>query len=70
MKLWERYIKQFAAYLKIERGLAENSIFAYQRDVDKLKAFAEANKKEPIELNLKDLNLFLGELYDLGLSAR
>lgn len=70
MNLWERYIKQFAAYLKIERGLAENSIFAYQRDVDKLRSFSEANQLTPTQLTLKDLNLFLGELFDLGLSAR
>lgn len=70
MKHWERYIKQFVAYLKIERGLAENSIFAYQRDVDKLRAFSEGKQIDPTDLTIKDLNLFLGELFDLGLSAR
>ncbi|MBU2018112.1 MAG: site-specific integrase, partial [Bacteroidetes bacterium] len=70
MKNWERYIKQFVSYLKIERGLAENSIFAYQQDVAKLRTFAEDLSKNPEDLTTQDLHRFLAALYDLGLSAR
>lgn len=66
----ERYIKQFVAYLKIEKGLAENSIFAYQRDVQKLLAFSDAEKKDITDLKYSDLNHFVGILYDLGLNPR
>jgi len=67
---WMRYIKDFVSFLKIEKGLAENSIFAYQNDVDKLKDFAEANSLEVDQIELSHLNAFVKELYELGLSAR
>jgi len=67
---WNRYIKEFVSYLKIEKGLAENSIFAYQRDVSKLSVFSEGREKTAIELTHKDLSEFITVLYDLGLSAR
>lgn len=66
----ERYIKQFVAYLKIERGLADNTIFAYQRDVQKLLSYCSDEKKEITNLQYSDLNHFVGILYDLGLSPR
>ncbi|MGB0933683.1 MAG: site-specific tyrosine recombinase XerD [Lishizhenia sp.] len=67
---WEHYIKNFVSYLKIERGLAENSIFAYQRDVLKLKSYCEGIHSSPLTLQYEDLKLFITDLYDLGLSAR
>lgn len=70
MSNWERYIKDFVSYLKIEKGLAENSILAYQNDVDKLKDFAAGLGKSPDKLNYEDLKQFLSTLFDLGLSAR
>ena len=70
MSNWERYIKDFVSYLKIEKGLAENSILAYQNDVDKLKEFAGASSKLPDQLSYEDLKQFLSTLFDLGLSAR
>ncbi len=70
MSYSERYIKQFVAYLKIEKGLADNSIFAYQSDVDKLLTFAKSQNKEITELQYTDLNTFAGVLYDLGLRPK
>jgi integrase/recombinase XerD len=70
MSNWERYIKDFVSYLKIEKGLAENSILAYQNDVDKLKDFAEGGNKTADQLDYEDLKQFLSTLFDLGLSAR
>lgn len=70
MSNWSRYIKDFVSYLKIEKGLAENSIFAYQNDVAKLCDFAIAKQKSPTEISYNDLKQLLAELFDLGLSAR
>ncbi|MEY4289251.1 MAG: hypothetical protein RLZZ30_1339 [Bacteroidota bacterium] len=70
MSNWERYIKDFVSYLKIEKGLAENSILAYQNDVDKLKDFATGIGKTADQLDYEDLKQFLSTLFDLGLSAR
>ena len=70
MMHWERYIKDFVSYLKIEKGLAENSILAYQRDVSLLATFAEDTKQKPEQLTYEQLKTFVAHLYDLGLSAR
>ena len=67
---WEHYIKNFVSYLKIEKGLADNSIFAYQRDVLKLKTYCENKHSSPLTLKYEDLKYFISDLYDLGLSAR
>jgi len=67
---WNRYIKEFVSYLKIEKGLAENSIFAYQNDVAKLHDFSVSIDKNAEQISYSDLKLFIAELYDLGLSAR
>ncbi|MFM7637255.1 MAG: site-specific tyrosine recombinase XerD [Crocinitomicaceae bacterium] len=70
MSVWERYIKDFVSYLKIEKGLSENSILAYSNDVEKLKEYCNGISRVPETVNYNDLKLFIGELYDLGLSAR
>jgi integrase/recombinase XerD len=70
MSNWERYIKNFVSFLKIEKGLAENSIFAYQNDVSKLYDFALAHRLDVDQLTYEHLKEFIADLYDLGLSAR
>lgn len=67
---WEHYITDFVSYLKIEKGLAENSVDAYLNDVKKLRDFAEASKLSPIDIKHDHLVQFITELYDLGLSPR
>lgn len=70
MSAWNRYIKDFVSYLKIERGLADNSILAYQNDVQKLVDYSLPRQKTVIDLTYNDLKDFVAVLYDLGLSAR
>ena len=70
MSSWSRNIKEFVSYLKIEKGLAENSIFAYQNDVAKLHDFSVSIDKNAEQISYNDLKLFIAALYDLGLSAR
>jgi len=70
MRDWERYIKQFVHYLKIERSLAENSILAYQQDIEKLKDACMARELSAEKVTTNDLKTFIAGLYDLGLSAR
>ena len=64
MQSWNRYIKDFVSFLKIERGLAENSIFAYQNDVKKLMDFCEPRNLSPLQVSTNDLKTFVKELYD------
>lgn len=70
MSKWDRYIKQFISFLKIEKGLAENSIFAYQNDVIKLRDFSVGQNLDAEKITLNDLKNFIAVLFDLGLSAR
>jgi integrase/recombinase XerD len=70
MSTWNRYIKDFVSYLKIERGLADNSILAYQNDVQKLIDYSIPRQKTVIQLTYNDLKDFVAVLYDMGLSAR
>ncbi|NBV08038.1 MAG: site-specific tyrosine recombinase XerD [Flavobacteriia bacterium] len=67
---WDRYIREFVSYLKIEKGLAENSWMAYEQDIQKLKSYALEQEKSPIEITYSDLKSFIALLFDLGLSAR
>ncbi|MDA9881646.1 site-specific tyrosine recombinase XerD [Crocinitomicaceae bacterium] len=70
MSSWKRYIKDFTSYLKIEKGLAANSVRAYENDVKKLEDFARARNLETETITYTHLKEFVKELYDLGLSAR
>lgn len=70
MSSWERNIKDFVSYLKIEKGLAENSVLAYQRDVDKLRSYAEGNNKEAEKITYDDLKHLVNDLHAIGLSPR
>lgn len=63
---WHSYIKLYKAYLKLEKGLSNNSIEAYCRDVDKLNQFLVSKKinaspKEVTKKNIEDLLAFLSE---------
>ena len=56
--------------MKIEKGLAENSVQAYTDDVLKLKGFSEAENIVPETITHEFLQRFIHELYELGLNAR
>ncbi len=68
---WDIYIKEFTAYLKLEKSLSENSVEAYQRDVVKLKQFLEINnlEKGPQEIGAVDISSFLVFIEKLGMSS-
>lgn len=70
MMSWDLWIKGFLSYLKIEKGLSENSCLAYQQDVLKLKDFSAPLNLNADQLNYDNLKEFIALLYDLGLSAR
>lgn len=67
---WEKEIKAFGYYLKIERSLSENSILAYARDISKLAGFIEKNFPDltPQSVQLYHLRQFVTILADLSIS--
>jgi integrase/recombinase XerD len=67
---WEKEIKAFGYYLKIERSLSENSILAYARDINKLADFIGKNFPDlaPQNVQLYHLRQFVTILADLSIS--
>ena len=68
---WDIYIKQFTNYLKLERSLSGNSVEAYERDVVKLKQFAEISNLpgSPLKMESEHLNRFVQYLGEMQFSA-
>ena len=66
---WRSAIKGFQAYLKLEKGLADNSIEAYSRDIDKLCQYADIqpNRLNPEAFTLNDLRQFINWVNELGM---
>ena len=56
---WQRCRKDFVAFVKLARGMADNSLEAYLHDVDILAQFAIDNNIEPEDVKLDDLQLLL-----------
>jgi integrase/recombinase XerD len=69
---WKIYIKGYSSYLKLERSLSENSIEAYEHDVEKLLQYLDVSKLEisPQQITLAHLRAFLVWTNELGMSAR
>lgn len=69
---WKSSIKGFEAYLLLERNLSRHSIEAYLRDAGKLAAYMIGEKKvhSPLKVTHRDLQVFIAQLYNLGISAR
>ena len=67
---WKIHITHFKNYLKIERGLAENSIEAYIRDISKLEEYLEIAGRETsaLEIEIDHISSFLRYLGELGVA--
>ncbi len=61
---WNNYIEDYIHFLKLERGLSNNSILAYQRDTVKLKDFLNYHDIEvsPIEIESEIIQRFVYEI--------
>ncbi len=61
--------REYFSYLRVERGLAKNSIESYERDLAKLKNWADGEGLEILELTRQDLRGFIADLSRENLSA-
>ncbi len=59
---WKESLKNFEAYLRLEKSLSANSIEAYMDDVSKLVAYIAGSEKDkdPSSVSYPDLKDFLG----------
>lgn len=58
---WAKFIKNFQSYLKIERGLSQNSIDNYTLDIEKLTCYLSENQidKSPITITEETIQEFI-----------
>ncbi|HSD66103.1 MAG TPA: site-specific tyrosine recombinase XerD [Vicinamibacteria bacterium] len=63
-------LKAWLDHLRVERGLAENTLLAYERDLRALTALAGARGRSLLELEQADLAEFVGSLRERGLGPR
>ncbi|MBR4506029.1 MAG: tyrosine recombinase [Bacteroidales bacterium] len=65
---WRRYRRNFETYLRLERGMAGNSVEAYLHDYDHMARFMVEQGKEPEDVELADLQQLLKTFVDLGIA--
>ena len=66
----ENAVRAYMNYIRVEKGLAENTIAAYGRDLGKFSAFAEKQRLALERVRRDDVVDFLGTLYRQKLDAR
>ena len=68
--MWDAYKKGFKAYLQLEKSLADNSVEAYLRDIDKLTQYLQEASAltTPADLELKELQRFIKWIAELGMT--
>lgn len=71
MNLTRKLIKHYTDYLKLELSLSDNSVEAYQHDVDLFLQYLEAEQlsTEINDINLQTIENFFAYLYDLNIGA-
>ena len=59
MKTADSIYKEYHTYLRLERSLSDNSVLAYEQDLDKLRTYLEAREIDPVKATLDDLRDFV-----------
>lgn len=67
-QIWRREVRDFETYLKLEKGLADNSIQAYLRDIAHLSRFMQEQGVAPEEVTLDHLQLLLKQINETGIA--
>ena len=66
--VWRRYRRDFETYLRLEKGMASNSVEAYLRDVDHLIRFSAECNIEPESVMQDNLQQLLKQMNETGIA--
>lgn len=66
----ERIEDAYLDHLRVERGLAQNSLLAYAHDLGRLRGYASRRRRDLLALGQSELARFISSLRGEGLSAR
>lgn len=66
----DNLLKRFGRYLKLERGLSDNTVEGYMTDVEKLAGFIQSENLAWDKITGDDLHRFVCTLQELGIGAR
>jgi integrase/recombinase XerD len=55
--------REYHAYLKLEKGLSSNSVEAYERDYQRLRAYMDAHGVDVVRANFDDLQAFVFDTF-------
>lgn len=61
---------KYKQYLRLEKGLSDNTIDAYLTDLSKLMRFLSTENIHPLDVTLDQLETFSATLKDVGIAAR
>ena len=68
---WDKAITDFTNYLRLERGMAVNTVKSYARDLKKVALIAiEQDWMNPLKLKLPELESLVKEAAAVGLNPR
>ena len=66
----DRVMKEYGLYLRLERGLSDNTREGYMRDVSRLLAWLTGEVRQLRDVTTDTLRLYLGDLHDVGIAVR
>ena len=59
----EAILRAYHTYLKLEKSLSDNSVAAYEQDLQKLRSYCEAHGLDPVTLSFDDLQAFVYDTF-------
>lgn len=62
------FVREYLSFLQVEKGLAKNSVESYERDLQKIKSWADKNNFDLLQLTRNDLREWLIDLAGKNLS--
>lgn len=68
---WQSAKKEFDIYLKLEKGLSENTLISYAQDLDKVISYCEnLNINSPLNVKSSDISEFIYQLVKIGYNPK